>query len=43
MKLANPFYYPLAMLLGGISLVLGVRLLSLPNLLVFPTAAAVAT
>ena len=40
-KLANPIYYPLAVLLGGITLVLGVRLLAIPNLIVIPTAAVI--
>ncbi len=40
-KLANPIYYPLAVLIGGISLVVGVRLLAIPNLIVIPTAAVI--
>ncbi len=43
MKLVNPLHYPLAVLLGGIVLVLGVRLGQLPNLIIIPTAAAIAT
>ena len=42
-KLANPIYYPLAVLLGGITLVLGVRLLAIPNLIIIPTAAVITT
>ena len=42
-KLANPIYYPLAVLLGGITLVLGVRLLAIPNLVIIPTAAVITT
>jgi hypothetical protein len=40
-KLANPFYYPTAMFLGGVVLVVGVRFLGLSNLIVLPTAAVV--
>ena len=43
MKLANPLYYPIAVLAGGIVLVAGVRLIGLPNLVVLPAAAIVAT
>lgn len=43
MKLANPFHYPLAILVGGILLVGGVRILSLPNFLILPTSVLVAT
>ena len=43
MKIANPLYYPLAVLTGGIILIGGVRFLSLPNLLMLPISAAVAT
>jgi uncharacterized protein YllA (UPF0747 family) len=42
-KLANPFNYPIAMLIAGITLVSGVRFLGLPNALMLPTAAVVAT
>lgn len=42
-KLTNPFDYPLAILVGGIVLVAGVRFLKTPNLLILPTAAIVAT
>ncbi len=42
-KLANPIYYPLAVLIGGISLVVGVRLLAIPNLVIIPTAAVITT
>jgi hypothetical protein len=43
MKLVNPLHYPLAVFLGGIVLVLGVRLGQLPNFIILPTAAAIAT
>ncbi len=43
MKLINPLNYPLAILVGGISLVIGVRLVKLPSLIVIPVAAAIAT
>ena len=42
MKLVNPLYYPLAVLVGGISLIVGVRLMQLPSLVVLPTAIALA-
>ncbi|TRU81664.1 MAG: hypothetical protein EWV76_20985 [Microcystis novacekii Mn_MB_F_20050700_S1] len=42
-KLTNPFNYPLAILVGGIVLVAGVRFLKTPNLVILPTAAIVAT
>lgn len=42
-KLTNPFDYPIAILVGGIVLVAGVRLLKTPNLVILPTAAIVAT
>ncbi len=38
----NPLHYPLAVLAGGIVLVLGVRLVRLPSLLALPAAVAVA-
>lgn len=41
MKLANPLYYPVAVLAGGIVLVTGVRLMNLPNVIILPTATAV--
>ena len=41
MKLANPFYYPIAVLLGGITLFGGVRLAGLSNKIILPVAAAV--
>jgi hypothetical protein len=43
MKLVNPLHYPLAVFLGGIVLVFGVRLGQLPNFIILPTAAAIAT
>ncbi|MEA5621037.1 hypothetical protein VB711_24840 [Cronbergia sp. UHCC 0137] len=41
MKLANPLDYPIAVLVGGISLVLGVRLLQMPNIVMLPVAAGI--
>ncbi|YAF97702.1 MAG: hypothetical protein AB3A66_08630 [Nodularia sp. CChRGM 3473] len=43
MKLANPLYYPLAILAGGIVLVFGVRLAQLPSKVMLPVAAGIAT
>ena len=43
LKLTNPFDYPIAILIGGLSLIVGVRILNLPNPIILPTAAAVAT
>lgn len=43
MKLANPLYYPLAVLAGGVFLVVGVRLLGISHSIALPIAAAVAT
>ncbi|MEO1673107.1 MAG: hypothetical protein AAFR77_20405 [Cyanobacteria bacterium J06631_2] len=43
MKLANPLHYPLAVLGGGIILVMGVRLIQLPSYVALPSAAAIAT
>jgi hypothetical protein len=42
MKLANPLYYPLAVMSGGIILFAGVRFLNLPSVLMLPISAAVA-
>ena len=42
MKLANPLYYPIAVLSGGIILFAGVRFLNLPSALMLPISAAVA-
>lgn len=42
-EIVNPLLYPLAVLAGGITLVLGVRFAQLPNIVVLPTAAVVAT
>ncbi|MCC5637839.1 hypothetical protein LC593_18735 [Nostoc sp. CHAB 5844] len=41
MKLVNPLYYPLAVLLGGISLFFGVRFLQLPSQIVLPIASGI--
>ncbi|MGK7943397.1 MAG: hypothetical protein AB4058_02910 [Microcystaceae cyanobacterium] len=41
LKLANPIYYPIAVALGGITLVLGVRLLRVPNPIIIPSAVGV--
>ncbi|MEB3231623.1 MAG: hypothetical protein VKJ64_11485 [Leptolyngbyaceae bacterium] len=43
MKFANPLYYPIAVLAGSVVLVVGVRLLKLPNWVVLPSSVAVAT
>lgn len=43
MKLANPLYYPLPVLVGAIVLVVGVRVLRWPSPIVLPAAAVVAT
>ncbi|MGB3755634.1 MAG: hypothetical protein WBA07_04580 [Rivularia sp. (in: cyanobacteria)] len=43
MKLANPLYYPIAALAGGVILVAGVRFIGLPNFIALPAAAVVAT
>ena len=43
MKLANPLHFPLAILAAGITLVVGVRLIQLPNYIALPGAAAIAT
>ena len=43
MKLANPLHYPLAVLAGGIVLVVGVRFLQLHNWIMLPVAGAIAT
>ncbi|MEM8677478.1 MAG: hypothetical protein AAGF83_27005 [Cyanobacteria bacterium P01_G01_bin.67] len=43
MKLVNPLQYPLAVLVGGITLVIGVRLVQLPNLVVIPASVAITT
>lgn len=41
MKLANPLYYPLPVLMGAITLVAGIRLANLPSFVVLPVAGAV--
>ncbi|MBE9005191.1 hypothetical protein IQ259_09075 [Fortiea sp. LEGE XX443] len=41
MKIANPLYYPLAVLVGCISLVMGVRFLQLPSQVMLPVAAGI--
>ncbi|MGB5768390.1 MAG: hypothetical protein WBM32_00740 [Crocosphaera sp.] len=41
MKIANPLYYPLAVLVGGMVLVIGIRFLGLSNMVTLPTALAV--
>lgn len=43
MKLANPLAYPLAVLMGGLTLVVAVRLVRLPSVIALPGAAAIAT
>ncbi|KYC35245.1 hypothetical protein WA1_08795 [Scytonema hofmannii PCC 7110] len=42
-KLANPIFYPLSVLAGGVVLVVGVRFVRLPNVVILPTAALVVT
>lgn len=41
-NLANPFYYPLAMLAGGVVLVAGARLVRLPAVVMVPVSGAIA-
>ncbi len=43
MRLANPLYYPVPVLLGAIALFVGVRILRLPSGVMIPTAGAIAT
>ena len=43
MKLANPLYYPMAVLAGAITLVAGVRVAQLPSVVMLPAAAAIAS
>lgn len=43
MKLANPLYYPLAVLAGGITLVIGVRFVNIPSVVMLPIAAGIST
>lgn len=43
MKLANPLAYPLAVLAGGVFLIVGVRLLRLPSVVALPGSVLVAT
>ncbi len=43
MKLVNPLLYPIAVLAGGITLVVGVRFARLPSVVMLPVAAAVIT
>ena len=43
MKLVNPLHFPLAVLAGGIVLVVGVRSIELPSYIAIPGAAAIAT
>ena len=43
MKLVNPLHYPMAMLAGGIILVVGVRVAGWSNVVVLPAAVAVTT
>ncbi|MGF1535414.1 MAG: hypothetical protein ACFB4J_02850 [Elainellaceae cyanobacterium] len=43
MKLANPLYYPIPVLVGAVVLVLGVRVFRQPSVVVVPAAVAVAT
>ena len=43
MKLVNPLYYPLSVLVGSIALIIGVRLVQLPSLIMLPTSIVIAT
>ena len=43
MKLVNPLYYPLAVLAGGITLIIGVRFIKVPSIIAIPTAVAITT
>ena len=43
MKLANPLYYPIAVLASGIVLFIGVRLASVSSVIMLPASAVVAT
>ena len=43
MKFANPLYYPVAVLVGGMTLFLGVRILRLPSVAMLPLSVLVAT
>ena len=43
MKIANPLHYPLAVLCGGLFLVVGVRIAKLPSWVALPGAAVIAT
>lgn len=42
MKWSNPLHYPLAVLTGGVALVIGARVVSLPMAIALPTSAAIA-
>ncbi len=42
-KLVNPLYYPIAMLASGVVLIVGVRLMGLPNVVILPTTGIIAT
>ncbi|NJM19444.1 MAG: hypothetical protein HC907_12435 [Richelia sp. SM1_7_0] len=42
MKLANPLHFPIAILAGGITLVIGVRLAQFPSTIMLPIAAGIA-
>ncbi|MFB6276965.1 MAG: hypothetical protein ABEI32_12575 [Halothece sp.] len=42
-RVANPLHYPIAVLVGGIVLVVGVRVLSLPSYVILPISGAIAT
>jgi len=42
MKLANPLYYPVAVLAGAIALVVGVRVAKLPSVVMLPASVAIA-
>jgi chromosome segregation ATPase len=41
MKLTNPLYYPVAVLAGGIALIIGVRFIQLPSVIMLPFSAGI--
>lgn len=41
MKLTNPLYYPVAVLAGGVALIIGVRFIQLPSVIMLPFSAGV--
>lgn len=41
MKLTNPLYYPVAVLVGGVALIVGVRFIQLPTVIMLPFSAGI--